>query len=224
MINLKFLNEALGKISSDEFAVLYLIANTLSLKKEGRTRIYREQIADKLGWLDEKRPEYALKKVTRLTNSLVEKGWLLKEEVFISAQKSVNFYRLSTQKNVQNFTPSTQKNVQNFTPSTQKNVPLNNSEKDVIKRKRNIKENKKKNDEINEEKEDLKTVCDSTEVKKEFKTICEINLEDEKPTVDDFDYTSMNEDFLKDVENSIDKTLIPTEVERKKTFTTKCYT
>ena len=119
MINLKLLNEALGNVSSDEFAVLYFIANTISLKKEGRTRIYRELIADKLGWLNEARPEYALKKVTKITNSLVEQGYLVKEEVFISPQKSVTFYALSTQKS-----------DKKLTPSTQKNVPLNNNEKE----------------------------------------------------------------------------------------------
>ena len=122
MINLKLLNEALGNVSSDEFAVLYFIANTLSLKKEGRTRIYRELIADKLGWLNEARPEYALKKVTMITNSLVEKGYLIKEEVFVSAQKSVTFYTLSTQKV-----------DKKLTLSEQKNVPLNTNEKAVKK-------------------------------------------------------------------------------------------
>ena len=118
MINLSFLNKALGEVSSDEFAVLYFIANTMSLKKEHRTRIYREMVADGVGWLNDKRPEYALKKVTNVTNSLVEKGWLIKEEVFTSTQKSVNFYTLNTQK-VGEKLPT----------STQKNIPLNNSEK-----------------------------------------------------------------------------------------------
>ena len=135
MINLKLLNQALGNVSTDEFAVLYFIANTISMKKEGRTRIYRDLIADKLGWLNEDRPEYSLKKVTRITNSLVEKGYLIKQEVFESAQKSVNYYTLPTQKF-----------VQKLTPSTQKNVPLNNMEKEIKKRnnieKEEIKENK----------------------------------------------------------------------------------
>lgn len=135
MINLKLLNEALGNVSSDEFAVLYFIANTLSLKKEGRTRIYRELIADKLGWLNEARPEYALKKVTRVTNSLVEKGYLVKEEVFTSPQKSVTFYALSTQKSDKKLTPSTQKNVP-LNKNEKERKKENNSEKEEIKDKK----------------------------------------------------------------------------------------
>lgn len=152
MINLKLLNQALGNVSTDEFAVLYFIANTISMKKEGRTRIYRDLIADKLGWLNEDRPEYALKKVTRITNSLVEKGYLIKQEVFESAQKSVNYYTLPTQKI-----------VQKLTPSTQKNVPLNNMEKEIKKRnnieKEEIKENKPFDISCDVSKEQIEEFC-----------------------------------------------------------------
>ena len=122
MLNLKFLNEALGKITSDEFVVLYAIANNPRLQKEGRTRIHREVIAEILGWLDDERPQYALKKVTKITNSLVEKGWLKKDVVYETTQKSVNYYSLSKQK-IEQKTP----------PSRQKSVPLNKTEKDLKK-------------------------------------------------------------------------------------------
>jgi len=185
MINLKLLNEALGNVSSDEFAVLYFIANTISLKKEGRTRIYRELIADKLGWLNEARPEYAIKKVTRATNSLVEKGYLIKEEVFISPQKSVTFYALPTQKS-----------DKKLTPSTQKNVPLNNNEKEGKKVNNNEKEIKEEKVEKNvlfetncglpmeivEEYQKIKNAPDEETVSEHKKRIRRINeLEHEHP-------------------------------------------
>lgn len=136
MINLKLLNQALDKVSSDEFKALYIIANTISLKKEGRTRIYREQIADMLGWTNDNRPEYALKKVTRVTNSLVEKGFLVKEEIYVTPQKKVTFYSLPAQETEQKCTQSEQKSDKKLTPSVQKNVPINNIEKEPIIEKR----------------------------------------------------------------------------------------
>ena len=122
MINFEILNHALGKVSSDEFAALYLIANTTSLKKENRVRLYREMMADKLGWLDENRPQYGLKKVTRITNALVEKGYLKKDIVFENPQKSVTYYSL----NLQILDDKIE-------ASTQKSVPLNNNKKEIIK-------------------------------------------------------------------------------------------
>lgn len=122
MINFEILNQAIGNVTSDEFAALYLIANTLSLKKENRVRLYREMMADKLGWLDENRPQYGLKKVTRITNALVEKGYLKKDIVFVNQQKSVTYYCL----NLQILDDKIE-------ASTQKSVPLNNNKKEVIK-------------------------------------------------------------------------------------------
>lgn len=124
MINFDILNHAIGNVSSDEFATLYLIANTLSLKKVGRTRLYREMLADKLGWYDEERPQYGLKKITRLTNSLVEKGYLKKDIVYENPTKSVTYYSLNTQ--------ILEKKLDT---STQKSVPLNNNKIEVIEEK-----------------------------------------------------------------------------------------
>ena len=149
MINLKLLNQALDKVSSDEFKALYIIANTISFKKEGRTRIYREQIADMLGWTNDNRPEYALKKVTRVTNSLVEKGFLVKEEIYATPQKKVTFYSLPVQETEQKCTQSEQKSDKKLTPSVQKNVPINNIEKEQIIEKRT---NNRKKEEIECEK------------------------------------------------------------------------
>ena len=67
MINLKFMNYAVEIAEGNEFRLLYIIANTISLKREGRTKIYREMLADKLG--------LSTKQITRLTKmSLLIKG------------------------------------------------------------------------------------------------------------------------------------------------------
>lgn len=150
MINLKLLNQALDKVSSDEFKALYIIANTISFKKEGRTRIYREHIADMLGWTNDNRPEYALKKVTRVTNSLVEKGFLVKEDIYVTPQKKVTFYSLPVQEIKQNCTQSEQKSDKKLIPSVQKNVPINNIEKEPIIEKRT---NNRKKEELELEEE-----------------------------------------------------------------------
>ena len=120
MINLEVLNKALGKVSPSEFTVLYYIANNLSLKGTSRTRIYKEQIADKL--------DYSTKQIGRLTDALAEKGFIKKEEINDSrVSRSVNYYSLVTDENANT-------DVQEPAPKVDKNVPL----------KKNIKGNKKK--------------------------------------------------------------------------------
>ena len=123
MINLKFLNEAVKITNGNEFRLLYVIANLLSTKP--RVQIYREMLAEKL--------DLGVKQVSRLTDSLVEKGLLKKDVVHIKVTKSVCFYSLNVDKNVQivdknvQITPSKMdKNVQLTAENVDKNVPLNN--------------------------------------------------------------------------------------------------
>jgi len=132
MINLKFLNKAVELTDANEFRVLYVIANTLSLKKEGHTLIFRDMLAYKLN--------LSTKQITRLTNSLVEKG-ILKKDLVYNDGKSVCYYSL-------NLDIIDHKS----TSEVDKNVPLNKSEKDEIKEK---KENKMKKDEKIESEFDL---------------------------------------------------------------------
>jgi len=136
MINLKFMNEAVEIAEGNEFRLLYVIANTISLKKEGHTKIYREMLADKLG--------LSTKQITRLTNSLVEKG-LLKKDLVSEKDKTVCYYSLNLDKN-----------DSKSTPKLDKNVPLNKREKELLKEKRN---NKSKKDEIEEMEREFKTAC-----------------------------------------------------------------
>lgn len=130
MLNLKFLNEAVKITNGNEFRLLYVIANLLSTKP--KVQIYREMLAEKL--------DLGVKQVSRLTDSLVEKGLLKKDVVHIKVTKSVCFYSLNVDKNVQivdknvqivdknvQITPSKMdKNVQLTAENVDKNVPLNN--------------------------------------------------------------------------------------------------
>ena len=137
MINLGFMNKAVELTDGNEFRLLYVIANTISLKKEGHTKIYRDMLADKLN--------LSPKQITRLTNSLVEKG-LLKKDLVSENGKTVCYYSLNLDK----------KDLKS-TSKVDKNVPLNKSEKDIIKEKRN---NKSKKNEIEEIERVFKTVCE----------------------------------------------------------------
>lgn len=113
MINLKFLNYAVEIAEGNEFRLLYLIANTMSLRNEGRTKIYRDMLADKLG--------LSKRQISRLTDSLEEKG-LLRKDLIYENGKSVCFYSLNLDNNV---SITSQKE--------DKNVPLNKSYKKIIK-------------------------------------------------------------------------------------------
>lgn len=127
MINLKYLVSALETTNGNEFKCLFIIANTLSLKNESRTRIYREMLCDKMNLTP--------KQITRLTNSLEEKG-LIKKDIVSNGVRKVTYYSLCTDKNVH----------ENGRLSD-KNVPFNNKKKEEKKEKEIIKEIKDKNGE-----------------------------------------------------------------------------
>ena len=140
MINLSFMNKAVELTDGNEFRLLYVIANTISLKKEGHTKIYRDMLADKLN--------LSTKQISRLTNSLVEKG-LLKKDLVSENGKTGCYYSLNLDKS-----------EKKSTTKLDKNVPLNKREKEVIKEKR-----------VNKiEKEE------KTEIEREFETVCEEQL------------------------------------------------
>lgn len=124
MINIKFLTKAIEIASGDKFRVLYLIANTISLKKENRTKIYREMIADKLN--------ISVKTVTRLTNELVEIG-LINKDIVSNGTKSVCYYSLNLAKFDQESDTLDTGIVQESSTLVTKNVPLNKTEYKEIK-------------------------------------------------------------------------------------------
>lgn len=155
MIDLKFLNYAVKVTNGNEFRVLYIIANNEKLQKEGRAKIYRDQLADIIG--------LSTKQITRLTDSLVEKG-LLKKDLVSNGDKSVCFYSLNLDKFVQQSDGNVDKNVQISAMNLDKNVPLKKTKKDIKKLKNTI------------EKE--------IEEKREFKTVCTERLPDEMDLAD----------------------------------------
>lgn len=137
MINLGFMNKAVELTDGNEFRLLYVIANTISLKKEGHTKIYRDMLADKLN--------LSPKQITRLTNALVEKG-LLKKDLVSENDKTVCYYSLNLDKN-----------GLKSASKVDKNVPLN--KRNNIE-KNGIRENKNEKEEKVDMRREFKTVCD----------------------------------------------------------------
>jgi len=173
MINLKFLNKAVELTDGNEFRVLYTIANTISLKKEGRTRIYREMLSDMLG--------LSTKQITRLTNSLEDKG-LLRKDLISNGDKTVCYYSL-------NLDIIDQKSTSN----RDKNVPLNNSKKELIKEKRVNNRNKSEKEE-------------KVDVKMKFKTECNVDFEEALKSTEE--NRTVSNDFFNDFKNKVDSNLV----------------
>ena len=155
MINLKFMTDAVERTNGNEFRLLYVIANTISLKEEGRTKIYRDMLADKLN--------LTTKQISRLTNSLVEKE-LLKKDLVTEGGKTVCYYSLNTgDKNVPRVEQergtkmsSGDKNVPRNDSKVDKNVPLNKNYKELISKRIYTKKNiLGKVDTLKEEKESM---------------------------------------------------------------------
>lgn len=94
----KVLNAALGKVSGDAFMVLYFIIGNLKLHNTTRAEIERVSIAVRLGlWDDEsgKQMKKQLDKITKYTDELVEKGFLVKDVIFDrSTGKRKTFYAI----------------------------------------------------------------------------------------------------------------------------------
>lgn len=81
----KVLNAALGKVSGDAFRVLYFIIGNLKLHNTNRAEIARVSIAVRLGlWDDEsgRKLKKQLDKITKYTDELEEKGFLVKDVIF----------------------------------------------------------------------------------------------------------------------------------------------
>jgi len=155
MINLKFMTDAVERTNGNEFRLLYVIANTISLKEEGRTKIYRDMLADKLS--------LTTKQISRLTNSLVDKG-LLTKDLVTEGGKTVCYYSLNTgDKNVPRVEQergtkmsSGDKNVPRNDSKVDKNVPLNKNYKELISKRIYTKKNiLGKVDTLKEEKESM---------------------------------------------------------------------
>lgn len=79
---LGYLSKVGKKATGDEFKVLFFICNTLSLNKTSEIEIDRVTLSRLCGWWNEDKATYSLKKISNLTNSLVEKGLLKKKLTF----------------------------------------------------------------------------------------------------------------------------------------------
>lgn len=185
MLNLKFMNHAVEVADGNEFRLLYVIANTMSLKKEGHTKIYRDMLADKLG--------LSTKQITRLTNALVDKG-LLKKDLVSENGKTVNYYSL----NLDNI-------GQKSTSKVDKNVPLNKSKKNVIKEKKEIIDNKskKKQFEIECKNEKIETNTEEIYVDKTLEKELEMAIEQNLIPTEEKKKVEVKKQFLQHCDNPI---------------------
>lgn len=191
MLNLKFMNHAVEVADGNEFRLLYVIANTMSLKKEGHTKIYRDMLADKLG--------LSTKQITRLTNALVDKG-LLKKDLVSEKGKTVNYYSL----NLDNID-------QKSTSKVDKNVSLNKSKKNVIKEKKEIIDNKseKKQFEIECKNETIEENTEETYVDKTLEKELEIAIEQNLIPTEEKKKVEIKKQFLQHCDNPIRRKKIP---------------
>ncbi len=192
MMNFNFLNAAIESTNGNEFKVLYLICNTLSLNRTNRVKIYRELFAEKCNLTE--------KQITRITNELEKKG-LIKKDIVSNGRTTKNYYSLNLElirdknvplnnikedknvpltdtqfvedTNVPNNERNLDKNVLQTPSNRDKNVPLNNIEyKEIKLNKINninnnniLKENKNKKVEI---KKDCLKMEFENELKNEF--------------------------------------------------------
>lgn len=206
MMNFNLLNGALESTNGNEFKVLYLICNTLSLNKTNRVKIYRELFAEKCNLTE--------KQISRITNELERKG-LIKKDIVSNGRTTKNYYSLNIEPikdknvplnnikgdknvpltdtravedtNVPNYQSNLDKNVHQTPSNLDKNVPLNNIEYKEIKlnkinniiKENIINEKDKKKVEI---KKDFSLNNDTLkmEFENEFKNEFENNIEKKK--------------------------------------------
>lgn len=133
--------------NSDEHRVLIIIANTLNLNHTNRMPILRQKIAEIAGWWDEDKPKYSLNKVSKITNTLEEKGFLKKDEIFNENGKSIIFYSIP----MLEVSKKVEKKVESLNETSQKNVAHNSI--NSIKKINNIHNNYNMNSTNNVEKD-----------------------------------------------------------------------
>ena len=185
----------------NEFMVAFFIINTMSIEKKDRIKMYRGKLADLCNMSE--------RNISRLTDSLNNIGIIQKELIGdAEKKKTFNYYRLNWQKIDEILAEIVNEN-DSFLPELS---GLKNERIKELKKKR-IKEDK--NERIENKKE--------IEENREFKTECNEDLKNIEHSTDDFDYTLMNQDLLEEAEKAIDETLIPMNIEGKRSFTTKCY-
>lgn len=144
---LNFIFTVMKELTGDEHKVLSIIANTLNLNHSSRMPILRQKIAEIAGWWDEDKPKYSLNKVSKITNTLEEKGFLKKDEIFNENGKSIIFYSIP----MLEVSKKVEKKVESLNETSQKNVAHNSI--NSIKKINNIHNNYNMNSTNNVEKD-----------------------------------------------------------------------
>lgn len=178
----------------NEFMVAYFLINTMSIEKKDRIKMYRGKLADLCNMTE--------RNISRITERLNQIGIIQKELIGDDEKKKTyNYYRLNWQF-IEGFLARFDNEESTFLP---KLSGLKKERIEELKEKKEHKEHKEK----------------KVDVKKTFCVECENKDSDEKETIDDFDYASMNKDFLNECEKAVEQNLIPTET--KHIFVTKCF-
>lgn len=172
----------------NEFMVAYFIINTMAIEKTDRVKMYRGELADLCNMSE--------RNISRITESLNQLGIITKDIIGdAEKKKTYNYYRLNWQK-IEEILTNLDNEEGTFLPE------LSGLKKERIEENKN-----KRNKEIKENKKILfKTKCEQLESS---------TAEDENCSIDDFDYSSMDKDFLRECETATEQNLIPTDENKK---------
>lgn len=172
----------------NEFMVAYFIINTMSIEKKDRIKMYRGKLADLCNMTE--------RNISRITERLNQIGIIQKELIGdAEKKKTFNYYRLNWQF-IEDFLARFDNEESTFLPE------LSGLKKERIEESKN-----KRIEEVKESKKRLfKTKCEQLESS---------TAEDENCSIDDFDYSSMDKDFLRECETAIEQNLIPIDENKK---------
>lgn len=172
----------------NEFMVAYFIINTMAIEKTDRVKMYRGELADLCNMSE--------RNISRITESLNQLGIITKDIIGdAEKKKTYNYYRLNWQK-IEEILTNLDNEEGTFLPELS-GLKKERIEEDKNKRNKEIKENKKIL---------FKTKCEQLESS---------TAEDENCSIDDFDYSSMDKDFLRECETATEQNLIPTDENKK---------
>lgn len=136
----------LGRINDEEFKVLFFILNTINMNSgnEHSVKIYRAMLADLC--------DKSEKTITRITNRLVEKGLIVKDNVS-DGSKLYNYYSIPCQEKSQTWTPVDNKTSKLGHRWSEKSTNLDTGV--PVKESKEIKESKENKKEKNTKKKNV---------------------------------------------------------------------
>ena len=172
----------------NEFMVAYFIINTMAIEKNDRVKMYRGELADLCNMSE--------RNISRITESLNQSSIITKDLIGdAEKKKTYNYYRLNWQK-IEEILANLDNEDGTFL-SGLSGLKKERIEESKNKRIEEIKENKKRL---------FKTKCEQLESS---------TAEDENCSIDDFDYSSMDKDFLRECETATEQNLIPIDENKK---------